>query len=78
MIPSRYLEYSITKVRRQDSQSVIVYVSRNIHGRYLAWNFVRNNWNTLVEWWVFVTFDLQLITTIFSYAGLVQVVFSIV
>ena len=39
----RYLNYSLTKVRSQDSLSVIVYVSRNIHGRYLAWNFVRAN-----------------------------------
>lgn len=41
----RYLNYSITKIRSQDTLSVIIYISRNIHGRYLAWNFARNNWS---------------------------------
>ena len=45
----RYLNYSITKLRKQDTLSVLVYVSQNVHGRYLAWNFVRNNWNYISE-----------------------------
>ena len=46
---SRYLGYSVTKIRAQDTLSVIVYVSRNIQGRYLAWNFVRSKWPILRE-----------------------------
>ena len=45
----RYLNYSVTKLRSQDTLSVIVYISRNIHGRYLVWNFVRNNWAYIAE-----------------------------
>ena len=45
----RYLKYSVTKLRPQDTLSVIVYVSRNIHGRYLAWNFIRNNWAYIIQ-----------------------------
>jgi len=46
---SRYLNYSVTQLRTQDTLSVLVYVSRNVHGRYLAWNFVRSNWNYISE-----------------------------
>ena len=45
----RYLNYSITKLRKQDTLSVLVYVTQNVHGRYLAWNFARNNWNYISE-----------------------------
>ena len=45
----RYLNYSVTQLRTQDTLSVLVYVSRNVHGRYLAWNFVRSNWNYISE-----------------------------
>lgn len=45
----RYLGYSLSKIRAQDTLSVIVYVSRNIQGRYLAWNFVRSKWPVLRE-----------------------------
>jgi hypothetical protein len=45
----RYLQYSVdeTKVRIQDTVSVIAYVSRNPLGRRLAWDFVRSQWDTL-------------------------------
>ena len=49
LVVFRYLNYSITRLRTQDTQSVIVYISRNIYGRYLAWNFVRSNWAYLSE-----------------------------
>ena len=46
-----YLEYSIdpSKVRTQDTTTVIAYVSANVYGRYLTWNFVRNNWSLFLE-----------------------------
>lgn len=45
----RYLQYSVdeTKVKIQDTVSVIAYVSRNPLGRRLAWDFVRSQWDTL-------------------------------
>lgn len=43
-ILSRYLNYSITQIRSQDTRSVIRYVSANSHGKHLAWNFLRRNW----------------------------------
>ncbi|CAI8057169.1 Aminopeptidase Ey, partial [Geodia barretti] len=48
---SRYLEYSIdpSKVRTQDTTTVIAYVSANVYGRYLTWNFVRNNSSLFLE-----------------------------
>jgi aminopeptidase N len=50
-ILSRYLEYAIntSKVRSQDATSVIGYVSGNVHGRYLAWNFFRSNWDYILK-----------------------------
>ena len=47
----RYLSYSLdsTKIRSQDSVSLIRYVSFNPVGKYLAWNFVRANWDQLFE-----------------------------
>ena len=50
----RYLNYSVTKLRSQDTLSVIVYISRNIHGRYLAWNFIRNNWSYIAKMYVII------------------------
>ena len=49
-----YLEYSLdpSKVRSQDTTSVIAYVAANVYGRYLTWNFVRNNWDIFLERWV--------------------------
>ncbi|XP_048749587.1 aminopeptidase N-like isoform X4 [Ostrea edulis] len=48
---SRYLQYSLisSEIRRQDSTSVIVYISENAIGRGLAWDFVRAHWNKLLE-----------------------------
>ena len=46
---SRYLNYSLSRVRVQDSLSVIGYISGNVHGRYLAWYYVRNNWEYIIE-----------------------------
>ena len=49
MLFPRYLNYAITRVRSQDTLSVIDLVSQNVYGRYLAWYFVRDNWALLVE-----------------------------
>ena len=49
-ILERYLEMSINEesgVRKQDGYRVIVGVSRNTIGRYLAWNWIRQNWADL-------------------------------
>ncbi|XP_060075201.1 aminopeptidase N-like [Ylistrum balloti] len=48
---SRYLVYSISpdKIRKQDATSVIVYIANNPIGRALAWDFVREHWNFLMN-----------------------------
>ncbi|XP_060566248.1 aminopeptidase N-like [Ruditapes philippinarum] len=50
-ILSRYLEMAIdaNQIRRQDSVSVIVYISRNTIGRSLAWDFFRAKWDFLLN-----------------------------
>ncbi|XP_003386159.1 PREDICTED: glutamyl aminopeptidase-like isoform X1 [Amphimedon queenslandica] len=48
-ILSRYLEYSMSQVRSQDTLYVIRSVARNVNGRYLAWNFVRDNYDTIFK-----------------------------
>lgn len=45
----RYLNYSISQLRSQDTLSAITYISYNVYGRYLAWNFVRSNWQYLAK-----------------------------
>merc|ERR1712154_697478 len=48
----RYLEMSLTEdsgVRKQDGYRVIVGVSRNLIGRYIAWNWIRDNWDRLIN-----------------------------
>ncbi|XP_047447734.1 endoplasmic reticulum aminopeptidase 2 [Mugil cephalus] len=36
-------------IRSQDLSSLIIMVARNPQGYYLAWNFVKTNWDTLVQ-----------------------------
>ncbi|XP_074525912.1 endoplasmic reticulum aminopeptidase 2 [Halichoeres trimaculatus] len=36
-------------IRSQDLSSLILMVARNPQGHHLAWNFVKKNWNTLVQ-----------------------------
>lgn len=36
-------------IRSQDLSHVIMMVARNPQGHYLAWNFVKKNWDTLVQ-----------------------------
>jgi len=46
----RYLDMSIREesgVRKQDGYRVIVGVSKNIVGRYIAWDWIRGNWAAL-------------------------------
>nr|XP_020441353.1 aminopeptidase Ey-like [Monopterus albus] len=44
---NRYLEYTLdpTKIRKQDATSTIVYVTNNVIGQSLAWDFVRARWS---------------------------------
>jgi len=49
-ILERYLEMALneeTGVRKQDGYRVISGVSKNIIGRYVAWNWIRQNWGAL-------------------------------
>ena len=49
-ILERYLEMALNEesgVRKQDGYRVIAGVSRNIVGRYVAWNWIRQNWGAL-------------------------------
>jgi len=53
-ILERYLEMSLNEesgVRKQDGWRVIVGVSRNIIGRYIAWNWIRDNWERLSSYY---------------------------
>ncbi|KAM6965333.1 endoplasmic reticulum aminopeptidase 2 [Aplochiton taeniatus] len=36
-------------IRSQDLSTLILMVARNPHGHHMAWNYVKNNWNTLVH-----------------------------
>lgn len=36
-------------IRLQDLSTLIIMVARNPRGQNLAWNFVKKNWNTLVQ-----------------------------
>ena len=36
-------------IRSQDLSTLILMVARNVQGHQLAWNFVKKNWDTLVE-----------------------------
>ena len=44
-----YLKLSLdeNEIRSQDVTNVIIDVSRNSIGRYLAWEFMQENWETL-------------------------------
>ncbi|XP_059207862.1 aminopeptidase N-like [Centropristis striata] len=48
---NRYLEYTLdpTKIRKQDAISTIQYISRNVVGMPLAWNFVRARWSQIFQ-----------------------------
>ncbi|KAL3884512.1 hypothetical protein ACJMK2_024647 [Sinanodonta woodiana] len=51
-ILSKYLEMAVADngdIRRQDAVSVIVWISRNSAGRALAWDFVRANFQSLLD-----------------------------
>ncbi|XP_062585470.1 uncharacterized protein LOC134247152 isoform X2 [Saccostrea cucullata] len=50
-ILNHYLKLSMDpqEIRSQDVTSVIIYVSRNSVGRYLAWEFMQENWDILRE-----------------------------
>ena len=47
----RYLNLAITstEIRKQDAVDVMVYVSQNPIGQALTWDFVRANWNYLMN-----------------------------
>ena len=36
-------------IRSQDLSTLILMVARNPQGHHLAWNFVKKNWDTLVQ-----------------------------
>jgi hypothetical protein len=46
---NRFLTYSLNKaeVRVQDTITVIAYVSNNVIGEPLAWQFLKDNWDAL-------------------------------
>lgn len=47
---SRYLEWIVkptARIRVQDGTTVFAAVTRNVVGRYLSWNFMRNRWPEL-------------------------------
>ncbi|KAM3926247.1 aminopeptidase N-like [Leptodactylus fuscus] len=50
-ILNRLLEFSLdpTKIRKQDSLSTITNVANNVIGQALAWDFMRANWETLLN-----------------------------
>jgi len=64
-ILNMYLGYSLdsSKIRSQDAVSVVRYVAFNPVGKYLAWTFVQNNWDTLFEMFSTSTFRLTSLIT---------------
>merc|ERR1711962_1986842 len=58
---NRYLNMSLTEgsgVRKQDGSGVIGSVARNTVGRYLAFDFIRDNWDTITKYWGSASFTL--------------------
>ena len=52
----RYLQYSINpeKIKLQDTPTVLVNVANfNPNGRQLTWQFLKLNWDFIMEKWVF-------------------------
>lgn len=50
-ILSRYLERTLDKdqIRRQDATRAMSYIAKNSIGKYIAWSFFQNNYNTIVK-----------------------------
>ncbi|XP_076854128.1 endoplasmic reticulum aminopeptidase 2 [Brachyhypopomus gauderio] len=48
-------------IRTQDLPSLIYYVARNPAGHFLSWNFVKKNWNELVEKFQLGSFSIRTI-----------------
>lgn len=50
-IPYRLLDYAVDdeQIRKQDSYIAVSAVSRNVVGGFLTWDWVRANWETLME-----------------------------
>ncbi|XP_074661085.1 glutamyl aminopeptidase-like isoform X2 [Tubulanus polymorphus] len=57
---NKYLQFSLdqTKIRPQDTVSVIISVANNRVGKYLAWRFVQQNWDLLVSRYGEGSFDM--------------------
>lgn len=68
MIVCRLLQLGLEGkvIRSQDLSSLILMVARNPKGHYLAWNFVKKNWDELVEKLVFVIGKMENTKTNFS------------
>ena len=47
----RLLDYSLdeSKIRKQDSYIAVASVANNKLGKYMAWNWIRGNWDKLFE-----------------------------
>jgi len=53
-ILEKYLEMALDEnsgVRKQDGYRIIVGVSKNLIGRYIAWNWIRDNWERLSSYY---------------------------
>ena len=51
---ARYLDMALDEasgVRKQDGYRVVTGVSKNIVGRYLAWNWIRDKWDMISSYW---------------------------
>lgn len=48
---SQFLNFSLDKdkIKPQDTAQVIIDVARNVVGRPIAWKFVRENWETILN-----------------------------
>jgi len=58
---NRYLNMSLTPssgVRKQDGSRVISTVASNTVGRYLAFDFIRDKWDTIVEYYSSASFTM--------------------
>ena len=48
----RYMEWALAEdqgIGRQDFTNAIISVARNQDGAYIAWNFLKANWNTIFD-----------------------------
>ncbi|KAK8734043.1 hypothetical protein OTU49_017450, partial [Cherax quadricarinatus] len=68
-ILSRYLDMAFTDgsgIRKQDAVTVLSGVARNSVGHYLAWNYIRDKWEKIIDYYVSRLFTIPALIEVVS------------